>query len=99
MKTGIDWSGMLKAVLKAVRPFIGGAIGGLISGCTVEGADNNGFAQNAAFSDGTLIDQITMTSLLYSSGFGMPGTPGGWPGGGPGGNPPGGPGRGPGRGW
>ena len=71
----------------------------LISGCTVEGADNNGFAQNAAFSDGTLIDQITMTSLLYSSGFGMPGAPGGWPGGGPGGNPPGGPGRGPGRGW
>ena len=35
MKTGIDWSGLLKAVLKAVWPFVAGAVGGLISGCTV----------------------------------------------------------------
>ena len=42
-RAGIDWSGMLKAVLKAVWPFICGAIGGLISGCTVGGIGPNFF--------------------------------------------------------
>ena len=39
MKTDIDWSGMLKAVW----PFICGAVGGLISGCTVGGIGPNFF--------------------------------------------------------
>ncbi|MBR2488348.1 MAG: hypothetical protein IKB52_04445 [Kiritimatiellae bacterium] len=43
MKTGIDWSGLLKAVLKAVWPFVAGAVGGLISGCTVGGIGPNFF--------------------------------------------------------
>ena len=43
MKTGIDWNALLMAVLKAVWPFIGGAIGGLISGCTVGGIGPNFF--------------------------------------------------------
>lgn len=68
----------------------------LITGCTVDGADEHGFAQQTACTGGMLIDQITMTSLLYGGGMGMHGNPGG---GFPGGNPGGGPGRGPGRGW
>lgn len=56
----------------------------LLSGCTVEGADAHGFAQNATAAGGTPIAQITMTSLLYSDGSiqHMPGGPGRNPGGG-----------------
>lgn len=45
----------------------------LLAGCEVAGADDNGFAQGTAASGGTLIDQITMTELLYggNGGFGM----------------------------
>ena len=64
----------------------------LLSGCTVEGADAHGFAQNATAAGGTPIAQITMTSLLYSDGSMRH-----MPGGNPGGNP-GGPGRNPGGG-
>ena len=83
----------------------------LITGCTVGGADENGFAQNTTTTGGVVIDQISMTSLLYggNGGMGMWNMPGGGfpgenPGGGfPGGNPGGGapgmnPGGGPGRG-
>ena len=31
----IDWMGLLKAVLKAALPFFAGALGGVLSGCTV----------------------------------------------------------------
>ena len=37
MKHEIDWAGMLKAALKAIWPFIAGAVGGLFTGCTVGG--------------------------------------------------------------
>jgi len=60
----------------------------LIAGCTVDGADAHGFAQNTTAAGGTVIDRITMTSLLYggSGGFGMWNHPGGgFPGGGGGG--------------
>ena len=43
MRTGIDWNRLLKAVLKAVWPFVAGAVGGLISGCTVGGIGPNFF--------------------------------------------------------
>ena len=33
----IDWVGMAKAILKAIVPFFSGAIGGLLSGCSVYG--------------------------------------------------------------
>jgi len=36
MKLNIDWRGMLKAVLKAIWPFV--AAGGLFSGCSVFGS-------------------------------------------------------------
>jgi len=39
MRTGIDWNGLLKAVW----PFVAGAVGGLISGCTVGGIGPNFF--------------------------------------------------------
>ena len=35
MKLDIDWAGLLKAVLKAAFPFLAGAVGGLMSGCTI----------------------------------------------------------------
>ena len=35
MKLDIDWPGLIKAVLKAAFPFIAGAAGGLLSGCTI----------------------------------------------------------------
>ena len=38
MKLNIDWRGMLKAVLKAIWPFVAGAAGGLFSGCSVFGS-------------------------------------------------------------
>ena len=31
----IDWLGLLKAVLKAAFPFFAGALGGVLSGCTI----------------------------------------------------------------
>ena len=31
----IDWNELAKAVIKAVWPFIAGAVGGLFAGCTV----------------------------------------------------------------
>ena len=37
MKLEIDWLEMLKAVAKAIWPFIAGAFGGLFSGCTFGG--------------------------------------------------------------
>ena len=43
MKLGIDWLGMIKAVAKAAWPFIAGAFGGLLSGCTVGGTGPNFF--------------------------------------------------------
>ena len=33
----IDWKGLVKAVLKAVLPFFSGALGGLLSGCSIYG--------------------------------------------------------------
>ena len=39
----IDWFGLLKAVLKAVLPFIAGGLGGLATGCTVGGIGPNFF--------------------------------------------------------
>ena len=41
MKLEIDWAGMLKAAMKAVWPFIAGAVGGIFSGCTVGGIGPN----------------------------------------------------------
>lgn len=43
MKNQIDWNALLIAVLKAVWPFVAGAVGGLISGCTVGGIGQNFF--------------------------------------------------------
>ena len=44
MKLNIDWYGLLRAVIKAVYPFIAGALGGLFAGCTVGGIGPNFFA-------------------------------------------------------
>ena len=44
MKLEIDWAGMLKAALKAIWPFIAGAVGGLFTGCTVGGIGPNFFS-------------------------------------------------------
>ena len=41
MKLEIDWAGMLKAALKAIWPFIAGAVGGLFPGCTIAGIGPN----------------------------------------------------------
>ena len=38
MKISIDWRGMLKAVIKAIIPFLSGALGGLLSGCSMFGS-------------------------------------------------------------
>ena len=35
MKLDIDWSGLIKAVVKAVWPFLAGGLGGFLTGCTV----------------------------------------------------------------
>ena len=37
MTFNIDWRGMVKAILKAILPFFSGALGGLLSGCSVYG--------------------------------------------------------------
>lgn len=51
----------------------------LVSGGTVEGADEHGFAQDAAISGGTTLAEITMDELLYGSGgFGMWQQPNRW---------------------
>ena len=42
MKLNIDWLGLLKAVAKAIWPFLAGAVGGLCcDGCTVGGIGPN----------------------------------------------------------
>ena len=41
MKLNIDWAGMLKAAVKAIWPFIAGAVGGLFTGCTIGGIGPN----------------------------------------------------------
>ena len=38
MKLSIDWLGMLKAVVKAAFPFLAGALGGVITGCSFCGS-------------------------------------------------------------
>ena len=43
MKLGIDWKGLLAAVVKAALPFIAGAVGGVFAGCTVGGIGPNFF--------------------------------------------------------
>ena len=43
MKLAIDWSGLVKAVLKAALPFLTGALGGFLAGCTVGGGGPNFF--------------------------------------------------------
>ena len=35
MKIKIDWYALAKALLKAAWPFVAGALGGLVAGCTV----------------------------------------------------------------
>ena len=41
MKLNIDWNALLSAGVKAIWPFVAGAVGGLISGCTVGGIGPN----------------------------------------------------------
>ena len=43
MKLNIDWTGLAKALVKAVWPFIAGAVGGVFAGCTVGGIGPNFF--------------------------------------------------------
>ena len=43
MKLNLDWPEMLKAMIKAAWPFIAGALGGILSGCTVGGSGPNFF--------------------------------------------------------
>ena len=43
MKLNIDWYGLLRVVIKAICPFIAGAVGGIVSGCTVGGICPNFF--------------------------------------------------------
>ena len=43
MKLNIDWRSMLKAALTAIWPFLAGGLGGLLSGCTVDGIGPNFF--------------------------------------------------------
>ena len=42
-KTGMDWMGLAKAVVKAALPFLTGALGGIAAGCTVGGIGPNFF--------------------------------------------------------
>ena len=41
VKLEIDWLEMVKAVAKAIWPFLAGAFGGLFSGCTFGGIGPN----------------------------------------------------------
>ena len=43
MKLDIDWYALAKALVKAIWPFIAGAVGGIVSGCTVGGIGPNFF--------------------------------------------------------
>ena len=43
MKLDIDWYALLRVVIKAIGPFIAGAVGGIVSGCTVGGIGPNFF--------------------------------------------------------
>ena len=38
MKLNVDWRGMMKAIVKAIIPFLSGALGGLLSGCSMFGS-------------------------------------------------------------
>ena len=38
MKINVDWRGMMKAIVKAIIPFLSGALGGLLSGCSMFGS-------------------------------------------------------------
>jgi len=38
MKIDIDWKAMALAVVKAVWPFVAGAFGGLVTGCSFMGS-------------------------------------------------------------
>ena len=38
MKLNIDWKGLVKAVIKDIIPFLSGALGGLLSGCSMFGS-------------------------------------------------------------
>ena len=62
----------------------------VVSSGTVEGADENGYAQNAAITGGTTLASIEMTDLIYDSSAGMGGGMNGGMGGGqqPGSAPP-----------
>ena len=46
MKVNIDWAGLAKAVFKAAWPFLAGALGGLVSGCSLFGP---GIGKTAVF--------------------------------------------------
>ncbi len=35
MRFDIDWNGLLEALWRAAWPFIAGAVGGIVSGCTI----------------------------------------------------------------
>ncbi len=63
----------------------------IVSGITVDGADEKGYARNVGYSGGTEITEITMSSLINnaSGGMGGPGMGGPGMGGGPGGTRPG----------
>ena len=43
MKLDIDLYALLRVVIKAIWPFIAGAVGGIVSGCTVGGIGPNFF--------------------------------------------------------
>jgi hypothetical protein len=43
MKLNIDWKGLAKALLRAALPFLAGAVGGVVAGCTVGGIGPNFF--------------------------------------------------------
>ena len=43
MKLKIDWAALWKAILKAAWPFLTGALGGFLAGCTVGGVGPNLF--------------------------------------------------------
>ena len=38
MKLNLNWVGLLKALVKAALPFFSGALGGLLSGCSIYGS-------------------------------------------------------------
>ena len=37
MKIDIDWRGMIRAAIKAILPFLSGALAGFLTGCSVTG--------------------------------------------------------------